>query len=306
MARSPKNEIGVGVLIVVAVCLLAWMSIQVGGLRRFGDRLTASAALPDAAGLTEGAEVKVAGVTVGQVLSLTIDHDEAVVAFEVDASVGIRQDAVAQVRARSVLGEKFLELKPQSRDARLLQDGDRLEVTLAGTEIDQLVNALGPMLAVAEPEVIEEIVLAVHQAVQDDPDRLTRMLRNLDEVAAQAATAAEDLPAAVVEARAVLVELRALLSAASPAVDRLDPLAAKLETAAAELPETLGEVRGLVGETREAIDDAHVVLEAAAGSSEDLQTLLANLSEIDKWELRRLLREEGVLIRLRERPVVED
>ena len=306
MARPPKNEIGVGILLVVAVALLAWMSVQVGALRGLGDRTRASAVLRDAAGLTEGAEVKVAGVTVGQVVSLTIDHDAAVVVFEVDAAVGLRQDAVAQVRARSVLGEKYLDLMPQSRAAPLLEDGARLEATLPGTEIDQLVNALGPMLAAAEPEALEAIVSAVHRAVEDDPDRLTRMLRNLDRMAAQGAEAAEELPTAIAESRAVLTKLAALLEAAGPAVDRLDPLTEDLVAVSGEVPRVLGEVEGLVQESREAVETAQVVLDAAAGSTEDLQAVLANLAEIDKVELRRLLREEGVLIRLRERPVVEE
>lgn len=306
MARPPKNEIGVGILLVVAVGLLAWMSVQVGALRGLGDRTRASAALQDAAGLTEGAEVKVAGVTVGQVVSLTLDHDAAVVTFEVDAEAGLRRDAVAQVRARSVLGEKYLDLLPQSREAPLLEDGDRLSTTLPGTEIDQLVNALGPMLAAAEPEALEAIVSAVHRAVEDDPERLTRMLQNLDRIAVEGAAAAAGLPGAVAESRAVLARLQALMESVEPAVDRLDPLTQDLATVSGDLPQVLGEVEGLVQDSRGAVKTAQVVLDAAAGSADDLQALLANLAEIDKVELRRLLREEGVLIRLRERPVVAE
>ncbi len=306
MAQSLKNEIGVGILLVVAATLLAWMSVQVGALRGLGDRTRATAVLPDAAGLTEGAEVKVAGVTVGQVVSLAIEHDAAVVTFEVDPGIGLREDAVAQVRARSVLGEKFLDLQPQSRDAPLLGDGARLETTLPGTEIDQLVNALGPMLAAAEPEALEAIVSAVHRAVEDDPDRLLRILQNLDRMLVQGAAAAEELPVAVAESRAVLAKLGALVAAAEPSVGRLDPLTEDLVAASGKLPRVLEDVGALVQESRGAVETAQEVLDAAAGSTEDLQAVLANLSEIDKVELRRLLREEGVLIRLRERPVVAE
>jgi hypothetical protein len=37
--------------------------------------------------------------------------------------------------------------------------------------------------------------------------------------------------------------------------------------------------------------------------TEDARTVLNNFKDIDKWELRRLLREEGILIRLRQSEV---
>jgi alpha-ketoglutarate-dependent taurine dioxygenase len=40
-------------------------------------------------------------------------------------------------------------------------------------------------------------------------------------------------------------------------------------------------------------------------STDSIETVLANLSEIDKWELRRLLREEGILVRFKENQVEE-
>lgn len=305
MSRSRGQEIGVGVLLIVAVALLSWMSVQVGALQGFGDRIQASAVLADAAGLAEGADVKVAGVTVGRVLTLTIDHDVAVVAFEVEEQAGLRSDAVAQVRARSVLGEKYLELSPQSRDAPPLADGDRLDTSRPGMEIDQLVNALGPMLSAANPDELQAIVSALHTAVADDPERLARMLANLDSIAADGAVAAKDLPAALGEARAAIREVRGLVRAVGPTVDRLDTLAVRLDEATTDLPETVTEVRGLVGETRAAVSDAQALLTTVSGSSDDLTAILSNLSEIDKWELRRLLREEGILVRLRQSEVVE-
>ena len=39
---------------------------------------------------------------------------------------------------------------------------------------------------------------------------------------------------------------------------------------------------------------------------DNLETVLDNMSEIDKWELRRLLREEGILVRLKRSSVAPD
>jgi hypothetical protein len=40
-------------------------------------------------------------------------------------------------------------------------------------------------------------------------------------------------------------------------------------------------------------------------STGDIKLVLSNLKEIDKWELRRLLREEGILLRLKAGEVEE-
>ena len=49
MARSRKYEMGVGLLLLVALSLMAWMSVKVGALQGMGDVLHATVDLPDAA-----------------------------------------------------------------------------------------------------------------------------------------------------------------------------------------------------------------------------------------------------------------
>ena len=118
---SRRFEIGVGVLVLGAVGLLAYMALQIGAIRGLGeDPVEVVAVMDDVVGLSEGAVVAVAGVPVGKVTSLTVDFDRARVGLALDAAAGIRADARVVMRARSVLGEKYVELVPESRDAPLL------------------------------------------------------------------------------------------------------------------------------------------------------------------------------------------
>ena len=50
MNASRKQEIGVGILVLVAAVLLAVMSIKVGALAQVGDQLRITVVLTDAAG----------------------------------------------------------------------------------------------------------------------------------------------------------------------------------------------------------------------------------------------------------------
>lgn len=304
MARSRKHEIGVGILVVVAVGLLAVMSLQVGALRGFGeDRLTVTATLDDAAGLGEGAAVKVAGVDIGTVEALRVEHDKAVLVLSVDAAAGLRADAVVQVRARSVLGEKYLSVTPKTVDAPLLADGGALNESRPQTEIDQLVNALGPVIEELDTDAMNVTLRSVSGALAEDPDRLKRMLKDGEEALHNLAIASRELGPLATEARATLTELRELGREARPVLRRADEAVTRLSDASAGLPETAKKVDLLVDETRVAVSDGRRVLGKLESSTADIDQVLKNLKEIDKVELRRLLREEGILVRVREHAV---
>jgi phospholipid/cholesterol/gamma-HCH transport system substrate-binding protein len=304
MARSRKHEIGVGILVVVAVGLLAVMSLQVGALRGLGeDRLQVTATLDDAAGLGEGAAVKVAGVDIGTIEELRVEHDKALLVLSVDAAAGLRTDAVVQVRARSVLGEKYLSVTPTSADAPLLVDGGALVESRPQTEIDQLVNALGPMVEELDTDAMNVTLRAVSAALAEDPDRPKRMLRDGEEALHNLAVASRELGPLVIEARSTLTELRELSREARPVLRRADEAVTRLSDASAGLPETAKKVDLLVDETRVAVGDGRRVLGKLEANTADIDQVLKNLKEIDKVELRRLLREEGILVRVREHTV---
>ena len=305
MSRTRTREIGVGALLVASLGLLAWMSIQVGALQGMGPAVAVSATLDDAAGLTEGAEVKVAGVAVGVVTRLTVDHDVAVVDFEVRESAGLRRDAIVQVRARSLLGEKYLDVSPQGRDAALLRDGDRIETARSQTEIDQLVNALGPVVDAADPEQLQAVVATIHRVLAEDPERLERMVQDLETLLDNSAAASAELPALAAETRVTLQEVRSLTRQTAPVVEKAGVIAVRVEAATEDLPATAEELDGLITETRGAVGEARVLMGDLSASTDDLKLVLDNLSEIDRWELRRLLREEGILVRLRASEVEE-
>lgn len=310
MSRSRKHEIGVGLLVLVAFGLLAWMSLEVGALRGLGDRVEVQARLPDAMGLEDGAMVKVAGVAVGTVTGIAIDHDVAVVDLQLEPGAGLRRDAVVQVRARSLLGEKFLELQPQGRDAPLLEDGDTLLSSRPATEIDALVNGLAPVIATIDPVALQSTMDALSAAMADDPERAARMLRNLDEILANGAEASRGLPGLVSEGTAAARDLRRLgadarplLQDASSAARHADSTLTRLDAATVDLPQTLEQVDALVRETRGAVAGGQAVLDRLESKGPQVETILDNVAEIDKWEVRRWLREEGIKVRFRESEV---
>ena len=99
MKKSRKHEIGVGILVVSALILLAFMAIKVGSLRNVGDEINVKVIVGDAAGLSEGAAVRIAGVQVGQIGQMSVIHNKAELSVMLSKSANVRTDASMQVRA---------------------------------------------------------------------------------------------------------------------------------------------------------------------------------------------------------------
>ncbi|MCB0934054.1 MAG: MCE family protein [Mycobacterium sp.] len=65
----------------------------------------------DAAGLTQGNDVKVSGVKVGSVSDVSLQQGRALVTFMVDAAVRLGNDTTAHIRTGTLLGQRVLTLE---------------------------------------------------------------------------------------------------------------------------------------------------------------------------------------------------
>ncbi|MBW2255728.1 MAG: hypothetical protein JRI25_14155, partial [Deltaproteobacteria bacterium] len=142
-------------------------------------------------------------------------------------------------------------------------------------------------------------------ALEEDPARLERMLHNADVILANTAEASQELPGLAREARRTLADGRATLAEIDARAEEARGVIAQAESvlenvdeAAEGAPEAMAELEGALADAREAI----ARLES---TGESLDQVLSNLAEIDRWELRRLIREEGFLIRLKKKKVEE-
>lgn len=301
MSRTRRYEIGVGVFVTGALGVLAWMALRVGAISAPGDTVDIDVVMTDAAGLGEGAVVSIAGVPVGRVSALRVDFDRARARVHLDPDAEVRADARFEVRARSMLGEKYLQVTPGTRDAPLLADGDEVAVATPQLEVDELVARLGPLIDAVEPAVVQEASRAFAEALRADPERPKRMLADAETSLHNLAVASEELPALATEARGTLAALRKTAQDAGPVLDKLEGDAERLDRILAavppeRIPETLAELQAAVKEGR-------AVVQRLDGSAADLDELLKKANAVTPQDLRRLLREEGVLIRFREKQV---
>ena len=300
-----RNELGVGCLLIAALAALLYMSFKVGALKSLGDTVTIEALFDDAAGLVEDGDVRMYGVRVGGVGSLDIEDGRCKATLVLKREAGVRQDARAEVRARSVLGEKYIALIPRGEQAPFLEDGDRIVDTSIPYEIDQMVTAMGPLLAQIDPDDVSAIVSAVADVAREgelDAGTLLaeaeKLLTNLNAMAEVGPQVRQDVPVILRNLRSTSERLPGTLDRLDRTLDRADDLVASVDEASADLPETMDDVRATAAELRTLSEALGESSDDIGPMVEDLATILETLSAFDEETIRTMLQEEGVRVRV--------
>ena len=150
------------------------------------DNYTLFAKFRDASGLPTGTKVVVAGLPKGEVVGLEIEGRYAKVTFKVDEAITVWSSAVVVKKARSLLGDNYLEIDP-GEEVKQAPDGTRQSFTRLGPPCAAYRDA-DPRKAEAcrqIPNVIEATTpdQLLHRMEQTLPnvDRVLESVRDLSE-----------------------------------------------------------------------------------------------------------------------------
>ena len=143
---------------VVAIILLALPMAACGG----DDGYVIRATFDDVGDLQARHSVQMADVRIGEIRSVRLTKDfRADVTMTIHPGRNVPKDSVALLRTTSLLGEKFIELRPNGDPgaAPYLEDGDRLTRTDEAPELEfvaqEAINVLGSVVATDVAGLIE-------------------------------------------------------------------------------------------------------------------------------------------------------
>jgi len=141
MQRSPLRDLIVGVFVLLGLASIGYLSIKVGGLYYSGPSGFKLVATFDEVGdLKPRAAVVIAGVRVGQVVSIELDDIlRARCELDIDPSLGLDVETSASIMTAGLLGEKFVALEPGGAD-EMLESGDAIGRTVSALSIENLVG----------------------------------------------------------------------------------------------------------------------------------------------------------------------
>ncbi|MBC7476433.1 MAG: MCE family protein, partial [Candidatus Sericytochromatia bacterium] len=185
--KNYKNEIALGTFTLIGAAILGYMTLTVGKFQ-FGPTTDVKAVFNSASGVLKDAVVMVAGVEVGHVKKISLEDDKAVMDINLNESVKISKNVKAVVRAKSLLGEKFVEFIPY-KSSNYLQNGDVIKNTITPIEIDQLVTTLGPILIrlgpvleKVNPEDITQMFKTLSGSLKGKEQYISRIITNTDQL----------------------------------------------------------------------------------------------------------------------------
>ena len=143
MQTSPSRDLAVGLLVLLGLAAIAYLSLQLGGLSYKGQGgLELHATFGQIGGLAERAPVVISGVRVGKVTKIDLSEDmRASVTFDVDKTLELPVDTSASIRTAGLLGNQFVELEPGAED-QLLAPGGEIGLTESALSIEKLVGSL--------------------------------------------------------------------------------------------------------------------------------------------------------------------
>ncbi|WP_029112018.1 MCE family protein [Mycobacterium sp. URHB0044] len=148
-------------VIFTLVCALGFFAMMlIFAQMRFQDERTYRATFTDVSGLAKDDFVRIAGVEVGQVKSVSIE-DSSVVSVEFSAadSVTLTEGTRAAVRWADVFGGRYLSLEEGAGGVKMLKPGETIPTdrTLPALDLDSLIGGFRPLFRALDPEQVNAL-----------------------------------------------------------------------------------------------------------------------------------------------------
>ena len=253
-----------------------------------------SANLEDAAGLRPGNEVRVAGVKVGQVKDVVLTPRAARIDMEVADDIRLPQETKVEVKLKTLLGQKFVDLQlPRSFVAsaaggdvdgtteRFLTDGDVIPMaqTSVPFEIYEAANEGTAVLEGIDKRALRDLIGVLGQSFGASKQELRRALVSLDEAGEVLSAKGSDISALLRNAE------KATRVLANSDVN-IEGILSRSAEVLGTLADSRQDVSSLLAATNDLAEDLGILIQVARGSiqlgTRDLNSLLTTAeSELD-------------------------
>ncbi len=141
MKRKFGTELSVMFFLLVGGFSLSYLFVRLGEAEwRQGWGYEVYVDFPTAGGLKPGSTVEVAGVPVGRVEEVQLDHYRARVKLKLRQDLQLQEDAIASIRTRGLIGEQDLAISLGGSE-RLIPPGGKIRETEPPIDLVELMAA---------------------------------------------------------------------------------------------------------------------------------------------------------------------
>ena len=133
-------EFAVGLFILAGILCLGYLSIKLGKMEVVGTKgYELYAFFSNSGGLKTGSSIQIAGVEVGRVKDITLDNYQARVAIHLSEKIKIQEDAIASIKTKGLVGEKYIEITPGG-SKEVITPGGRIRETQPAVDLEELIS----------------------------------------------------------------------------------------------------------------------------------------------------------------------
>jgi len=139
--KKANLELTVGIFVLIGLACLAYLAVRLGKMEIYGEGYNIKANFDNASGLKTGAAVEVAGVEVGRVITIRVTPQyQAQVSMKLRNGVKIHDDAIASIRTKGIIGDKFVKLSPGNSEKIIPPDGTIID-TESGIDLEEVISS---------------------------------------------------------------------------------------------------------------------------------------------------------------------
>ena len=254
------------------------MVALIGGLYVIWPRMTTNTVVgyfASAAGVYPGDEVRVVGVPVGSIESISPQADTVKITMRVKDSVKVPADARAVIIAPNLVAARFIQLTPAYKQGPEMEDGgsiglDRTAVPVewddVKTELTRLSQQLGPSAGQVQGP-LSEFVNQAADTFDGNGDSFRQALRELSQTAGRLGDSSTDLFGTV-------KNLQILVDALSKSNEQIVQFSGHLASVSQVLADSTVGLDDTLGSLSQALSDVRGFLD------ENNETLIGNINRL--------------------------
>ena len=264
MAQQRFTELRVGIFVVVCLALIAGLILKFGKYEKLAKKSYAVTVIfSDVGGIVRDADVLYGGISVGKVGNITLDQEGVLkvnVQLNLDQTVKIRKDAKFVINQSGLLGDRYIDVTPQSATAEFLKPGDTVDGT-ASMDLTEAIHGVVDVLhqAGGTIERLDKTIQRIDETVLS-----TQSLEHIDASLANIEVASSNAVGLTLSMRSIVDENRG----------KVDNVLTRFSDAADNLSKTSKNVDQLVSANQ---DDIRAAMKNLAESTAKVNDILARL-----------------------------
>src|SRR4030042_5674519 len=140
MMKKLDTAFFVGLFMIAGIVCLGYLSVKIARMEILGIKgYELHATFSNSGGLKNGSSVAIAGVEVGRIKSINLNEYQAEVVMNVRNEVKLQEDAIAAIKTKGLIGEKYIEITPGASE-KIIPAGGKIRETLPPVDFEQLIS----------------------------------------------------------------------------------------------------------------------------------------------------------------------